>query len=67
MSKPPAKTTSNLKLEELKRLMPIQNDGASAAQIARICERILHIPLNILRSRRKLAQQRLKREHVDAY
>ena len=58
---------TNLKLEELKQLMPIQNDGASAAQIARVCERILRRPTNILLARRKLAQPRLKRERADAY
>jgi hypothetical protein len=58
---------TNLKLEELKRLLPIQNDGASAAQIARICERILRTPTNTLLARRKLAQPRLKRERADAY
>jgi hypothetical protein len=58
---------TNLKLDELKRLLPIQNDGASAAQIARICERILRTPTNTLLARRKLAQPRLKRERADAY
>ena len=58
---------TNLKIEELKRLLPIQNDGASATQIARICERILHTPLNALLARRKQTQPRLKRERVDAY
>lgn len=58
---------TNLNIEELKRLMPIQNDGASAAQIARICERILHIPLDILLAKRKQPQPRLKRERADAY
>lgn len=58
---------TSLKIEELKRLMPIQNDGASAAQIARVCERILHTPLPILLAKRKLAQPRLKRERADAF
>lgn len=58
---------TNLNLGELKRLMPIQNDGVSAAQIARVCERILRTPTNILLARRKLAQPRLKRERADAY
>ena len=35
---------TNLNIEELKQLMPIQNDGISAEYIARICERILHTP-----------------------
>jgi hypothetical protein len=58
---------TNLKIEELRRLLPVQNDGASAAQIARICERILHTPLDTLLAKRKLAQPRLKRERADAY
>ncbi|MCA2001430.1 MAG: CDP-glycerol glycerophosphotransferase family protein [Chloroflexi bacterium] len=58
---------ANLKVEELKRLMPIQNEGASAAQIARICERILHTPLEVLLTKRKLAQPRLKRERADVF
>ncbi|MBI5950019.1 MAG: hypothetical protein HY865_00045 [Chloroflexi bacterium] len=58
---------TNLKLDELKRLMPIQNDGASAAQIARICEWILHTPLDVLLTKRKQPQPRLKRKRVDAY
>jgi hypothetical protein len=58
---------TNLNIKELKRLMPIQNNGASARQIARICERIMRTPLNFLLTRRKQAQPRLKRERVDAY
>ncbi len=58
---------TNLNLEELKRLMPIQNDGASASQIARICERTLLTPLNELLARRKVFQPRLKQERADAY
>lgn len=40
---------TNLKVEELKQLMPAQNGGTSAEHIAQICERILHTP-------RKLSQ-----------
>lgn len=58
---------TNLKIEELRRLMPIQNDGESAAHIAHICERILRAPLEILLAKRKQAQPRLKRRRVDAY
>jgi hypothetical protein len=47
--------------------MPIQNDGASAAQIARICERILRTPTSILLAKRKQPQPRLKRERADAW
>ena len=58
---------TNLNIEELKHLMPIQNDGVSAAQIARICERSLHTPLDVLLSQRKQAQPHLKRERADSY
>lgn len=36
---------SNLDVTELERLMPIQNGGKSAAQIAQLCARLLHAPL----------------------
>ena len=58
---------SNLNLEELKRLMPIQNNGASAIWIARICERTLHTSLDILMEKRRHNKPRLKRERADAY
>ena len=58
---------TNLNIEELKHLMPIQNDGVSAAQIARICERSLHTPLDVLLAQRKQAQPHLKRERADSY
>jgi galactitol-specific phosphotransferase system IIB component len=35
---------TSLNVEELKRLMPIQNGGTSAMQIARVCVRLLHAP-----------------------
>ncbi len=37
-------THSYLDVAQLKQLMPIQNNGASAAQIAKICVRTLHTP-----------------------
>ena len=58
---------TNLNVEELKRLMPIQNDGASAEYIARICDRTLHTPLNILLAKRKQTQPRLKQKRADAF
>jgi hypothetical protein len=58
---------TNLKIEELRRLMPIQNDGESAAHIAHLCERTLREPLEILLAKRKQAQPRLKRRRADAY
>ncbi len=35
---------TNLNMDELRRLMPIQNGGTSAMQIARVCARLLHAP-----------------------
>ncbi len=58
---------TNLNIEELKRLMPIQNGGASASRIARICEQTLLTPLEVLMAKRKQAQPRLKRERADVY
>jgi hypothetical protein len=58
---------TNLNLEELKRLMPIQNGGASSVRIARICERTLLTPLEILLAKRRQTRPRLKRERADAY
>ncbi|MDO9300371.1 MAG: hypothetical protein Q7T89_03270 [Anaerolineales bacterium] len=58
---------TNLNLEELKQLMPIQNDGVSAEYIARICERVLRTPLEVLQAKRKQTQPRLKREKADAF
>ncbi len=46
-------TYTNLDVAELKRLMPIQNGGASALQIANICERVLSMPIEELRPTQK--------------
>ena len=58
---------TNLNVEELKKLIPIQNDGISAEYIARICERVMHTSLAVLQAKRKQTQPRLKRERADAY
>jgi hypothetical protein len=58
---------TNLNVAELKRLMPIQNGGSSAENIANICERVLHTPLEVLRAKRRQTQPRLKREQADAF
>ncbi len=39
---------TNLEVEELKRLMPIQNRAVSAQRIAGICQRLMQTPLPIL-------------------
>ncbi|MBC7875737.1 MAG: hypothetical protein H7Y59_01085 [Anaerolineales bacterium] len=58
---------TNLNIEELKQLMPIQNGGASAEYISQVCERILHTPIDLLQIKRKAARTRLKQEQADAY
>jgi hypothetical protein len=58
---------TNLKIDELKQLMPLQNGGVSAQHIAQVCERIIHTPMEVLRMRRKGARIRPKREKADAY
>jgi hypothetical protein len=58
---------TKLNIEELKHLMPNQNDGASAEYIAHISERILHTPLKVLLTKHKKTLLRLKREQADAF
>lgn len=58
---------TNLNIDELKQLMPIQNGGTSAEHIAQICERILHTPIELLLTKRKAARTRLKQGQADAY
>jgi hypothetical protein len=40
-----------LDVDELRALMPIQNYGASAERIGRICRQVLHTPLPVLKSK----------------
>ena len=58
---------TNLNIEELKRLMPIQNGGTSAEHIAQICEHTLRTSNEVLEITSKEARTRLKRERADAY
>jgi len=58
---------TNLNIDELKRLMPIQNGGTSAGHIAQICERILLTPMELLQTMRKGTRTRLKRGQADAF
>jgi hypothetical protein len=50
---------TNLDLIELKRLMPIQNNGSSAANISRLCLRLLHMPLSQPIPRREATTQQI--------
>jgi hypothetical protein len=58
---------TNLNVEQLKQLMPIQNGGLSSEYIARISLRVLNTPLNVLLEKRRQTQPRLKRKRADAY
>jgi ABC-type ATPase involved in cell division len=46
-------THTYLNLPELRRLLPIQNGGASAHQIANIARRLLHTPMPVLEQVRR--------------
>ncbi len=58
---------SDLDLDELKRLMPIQNGGTSAKRIAAICRHILHTPMTVLEQIRHGKITRPKWEYGHAY
>lgn len=53
--------------DHLRRLMPIQNNGASAAHIANICKRLLHTPMPVLEQIRKGYRPRPRWEQADAW
>lgn len=44
---------TNLDVDELRRLMPIQNGGLSGERIANICRRVLHTPMPVLEQVRR--------------
>ncbi len=56
---------TNLDLNELRRLMPIQNNGMSAQYIARICRRVLHTPMSVLKQVRAGYRKRPRWEQAD--
>jgi hypothetical protein len=58
---------TNLDIDDLKRLMPLQNEGASAGHIAQICERALLTPKELLRKSPTTNRTRLKQGNADAY
>jgi hypothetical protein len=58
---------TNLSIEKLKRLMPIQNEGASAEHIAQICERSMLTSKDMLQNTRMTGRARLKRGNADAF
>jgi hypothetical protein len=58
---------TNLDIEELKRLMPIQNGAVSAQRIAGICSRLLHTPISFLQQVRRGLKTRPKWERADLF
>jgi hypothetical protein len=59
-------THTNLDLNELRHLMPIQNGGLSGKYIAGISRRLLHTPLTVLEQVRKGYRARPRWEQSDA-
>lgn len=56
---------TDLNLDELKQLMPIQNSGTSSQRIANIARRVLHTPMPVLHEIRKGVRARPKWERAD--
>ncbi len=44
---------SDLKTDELKRLMPIQNGGTSAQKISQVCRLVMNTPMPLIEQRRR--------------
>lgn len=57
---------TNLNLEELKQLMPIQNSGSSSQKIANIAKRVLHTPMPVLQQIRNGMRVRPKWDQIDS-
>jgi hypothetical protein len=53
--------------DELKRLMPIQNNGTSSNRIANIAKRVLHTPMPVLQQIRRGIRARPKWEKADLF
>jgi hypothetical protein len=61
-------THTFLNMDELKKLMPIQNNGESARRIAGICRRVLHTPMPLIeRARKGYARTRPLWENMDLW
>jgi len=56
---------SYLDLDELRRLLPLQNNGTSAKRIAKICQNVLETPLPVLRQVRAGFRSRPRWEKLD--
>ena len=57
---------TSLNMNELRRLMPIQNTGISSQRIATICRRVLHTPMPVLQQVRRGVRARPRWEKVDS-
>jgi hypothetical protein len=60
-------THTSLDLNELRRIVPIQNNGTSARQIAGIANRLLHTPMPVLAQIRMGYRTRPRWEQGDAF
>jgi hypothetical protein len=58
---------TNLDVDELNSLMPIQNNGTSAKRIANIVKRVLHTPMPVLQQIRRGRRVRPKWEKADQF
>ena len=58
---------TNLNINELKHLMPIQNGGMSAQKISEISRRLLHTPMPVLEQVRRGYRARPKWEKADLF
>jgi len=58
---------TNLNINELKHLMPIQNGGVSAQKISEISRRLLHTPMPVLEQVRRGYRARPKWEQADLF
>jgi len=56
---------SDLDVDRLRNLMPIQNGGKSAEIIAKVCQTILSTPLSVLQQRREAQRTRHLRQILD--
>lgn len=56
---------TNLNMNELRQLMPIQNNGMSSQYIASICRRVLHTPMAVLKQVRAGYRKRPRWEQAD--
>ncbi len=58
---------TNLDVDELNSLMPIQNNGTSSKRIANIVKRVLHTPMPVLQQIRRGVRTRPKWEKADLF